>query len=154
MVAWVFAIGAAAMNINPQMPLAWSAIACAVLWGGGMVWWLGSFDPVAIIIFSLGGALFGLCWYLAMRFVFERLRMLPQSGESQANASRGKLYPWIVWATLMVITGIATSCLLDLVNPFIPGGDWHWLIKSLFVVIVWPALMWSLRPWTKRHLPA
>jgi hypothetical protein len=80
--------------------------------------------------------------------------MLPQGSETQANAPRGKLYPWMVWATLMVITGIATSCLLDFINPYIPAGDWHWLIKSLFVVIVWPALMWSLRPWMKRHLPA
>ena len=47
------------MNINPQTSLAWSAVACAVLWGGGMVWWLGSFDPVAIIIFLLGGNALG-----------------------------------------------------------------------------------------------
>ena len=130
-----------------------SAVACAMLWSGGMVWWLGSLDIAAIIVFSLAGALFGLCWYLAMRFIFECMRLLPQ-GEQAPDVPRGKFYPWMVWGMLMVITGVVTSCLLDLVNPLIPAGDWHWLIKSLFVIIVWPALMWSLRPLMKRHLPA
>jgi len=40
------------------------------------------------------------------------------------------------------------------VNPLLPGGDLHWLARSLFVIIVWPALVWSLRPLVKRHLPA
>jgi hypothetical protein len=143
------------MNINPITALKWSAFACAVLWGGGMVWWIGSFDPAAIVIFSLGGVVFGLCWYLAMRFIFECLRLVPGSSAGEANgAARGKFYTWMVWATLMVISGIATAFLLDLVDPLIPAGDWHWLIKSLFVVIVWPALMWSFRPFMKRHLPA
>jgi hypothetical protein len=153
MMASTFAIGAAPMNVNPHTSLKWSAIACAVVWSGGMVWWLGSLDVAAIVIFSLAGALFGLCWYLAMRFIFECMRLLPRDERTPA-APFGKLYPWMVWATLMVITGIATACLLDLVSPLIPAGDWHWLFKSLFVVIVWPALMWSLRPFMKRHLPA
>src|SRR5262249_41454522 len=105
------------MTVNPHTSLKWSAVVCASLWSGGMVWWLGSFDIAAIVIFSLAGTLFGLCWYLAMRFIFECMRLLPQ-GEDAARAPRGKLYPWMVWATLMVVTGIATSCLLDLVNPF------------------------------------
>jgi uncharacterized membrane protein YedE/YeeE len=65
----------------------------------------------------------------------------------------GKLYRWIVWAGLMAVTGIATAFLLDLVSPLVPAGDWHWLVQSFFVIIVWPALMWSLRPIAKRHLP-
>jgi len=34
-----------------------------------------------------------------------------------------------------------------------PAGDWHWLIRSLFIIIVWPALMWLLRPLVKRRVP-
>ena len=41
---------------NPHASLKWSAVACAVLWSGGMVWWLGSIDIAAIVIFSLAGA--------------------------------------------------------------------------------------------------
>jgi hypothetical protein len=59
-----------------------------------------------------------------------------------------------MWSGRTTLSGIATTSLLDLISPFIPSGDWHWLIKSLFIILVWPALMWSLRPWTRCHLPA
>ena len=60
----------------------------------------------------------------------------------------------MIWTVLMSLSGIATACLLDLVGPLMPSGDGHWLISSLFVVTVWSALMWSLRPVMKRYLPA
>ncbi len=142
------------MNLGPSKTLKWSGVACAVLWGGGMIWWMGAFDPAAIVIFSIGGAVFGLCWYLAMRFVFAALRMLPRDGHaSAADVPRGKFHRWMVWSALMTLTGITTAATLDLVNPLLPAGDMHWLARSLFVIIVWPALMWSLRPFVKRHLP-
>jgi len=143
------------MNLNPTTTLKWASAACAVLWSAGMIWWLGSFDPAAIVIFSIGGVVFGLCWYLAMRFIFATLRVLPRNDEAAVNdAPRGKFYRWMVWAALMTLTGITTVASLDLVNPLLPGGDMHWLARSLFVIIVWPVLMWSLRPFVKRHLPA
>ena len=138
------------MRLNSTTSLKWGGFVGALLWSGWMMWWVGSFDLAAIVIIAIGGVVFGLCWYLAMRFLFQR--RLPRDRDT--DAPRGKLYPWIVWAILMTVTGIATACLLDLVDPLIPSGDWHWLIRSLFVIVVWPALMWPLRPFVKRHLPA
>jgi hypothetical protein len=143
------------MNLDPSRTLKWSGVACAMLWSAGMIWCIGSFDPAAIVIFSVAGVLFGLCWYLAMRFIFATLRMLPRNDEATVGeARRGKFYRWMVWAALMTLTGITTAATLDLVNPLLPAGDMHWLARSLFVIVVWPALMWSLRPFVKRHLPA
>jgi len=142
------------MNLNPSTTLKWSALVCAVLWSGWMVWWIGSFDLPTLVIFSIGGLLFGLGWYVAMRFIFESARLLSRDDRQPVDLPRGTFNRWIVWSGLMVVTGIATACLLDLVNPLIPAGNWHWLIRSLFVVVVWPALAWSLRPLLKRHLPA
>lgn len=59
------------MRLNPSTSLKWSGFVCAVLWSGGMMWWMGSVDPAAIVIISIGGAVFGLCWYLAMRFLLK-----------------------------------------------------------------------------------
>jgi hypothetical protein len=155
MVVWGFGYWSRAMKINPNTSLKIGAIVGAVLWGGWMMWWIGSFDLATVIIFSVGSALFGFGWYVAMRFVFEGLRLSSRAGEANvAVAPRGKLSAWMVWAGLMVVTGIATACMLDLVSPFIPSGDWRWLIRSLFIIMVWPALMWSVRTWVKRYLPA
>jgi hypothetical protein len=143
------------MNLDPSRALKWSAAAGAMAWSAGMIWWIGSFDPAAIVIFSIAGVLFGLCWYLAMRFIFASLRMLPRDDDGAGdNAPRGKFYRWMVWAVLMTLTGVTTAALLDLVNPLLPAGDLHWLMRSLFIIIVWPGLVWSLRPFVKRHLPA
>ena len=96
--------------------------------------------------------MFSVCWYLAMRLVFER-RRAPDGG-GDVGSRRGRLYAWIVWAVLIALTGIVTAGLLDLVDPLVPDGDWHWLIGSLFVIVVWRAQMWSLRPFLRRYLPA
>jgi hypothetical protein len=120
-----------------------------------MIWWSGSLAPADIIILSICGAAFGHVWYVAMRFVLSHMRRLPRdSGDGVEVTRLSRLYVWTVWAGLMALTGIATACLLDLVSRLLPSGDWHWLISSLFVVVVWPALMWSLRPLMKRHLSA
>ena len=77
------------------------------------------------------------------------------AGAAALNTSptRGKVYPWVAWTALMALTGISTAFLLDVVAPLIPAGDWHWLIRSLFIINVWPALMWLLRPLVKRRVP-
>ena len=143
------------MNSKPDASLKWSALAFALLWGGGMLWWGGSFELANIVILAICGGVAGVCWFVAMRFIFQGAARLPRDGRaSKAVRSRVKFYPWAVWTGLMSLTGIATACLLDLVGPIIPPGDGHWLISALFVVTVWPALMWSLRPLMRRHLPA
>jgi hypothetical protein len=55
---------------------------------------------------------------------------------------------------LMASTGVATAFFRSLADPYIPAGFWYRLLSGLFVVVVWPALMWSLRPLLKHHLPA
>jgi hypothetical protein len=152
MVAWGPSRWSFAMTGDPTASLKWSALAFAVLWSGGMLWWNGSLELANIVILAICGGVVGACWFVAMRFIFEGAGLLPRA--AAASASRGKLYPWMVWTVLMSMTGIATACLLDLINPLLPPGAAHWLISSLFVVTVWPALMWSLRPLMKRHLPA
>lgn len=143
------------MNTNPAISLKWSAIVFGLLWTGWMVWFTGSFSPASVISLAVCGAMVGYFWNMAMRFMFERAGLFSRDGDAGTEpASRGKLYAWLVWGGQMILSGIATVCLLDLVSPFMPAGDWHWLIKSLFIILVWPALMWSLRPWTRRHLPA
>jgi hypothetical protein len=149
MVAWgIFRRWSCAVNKDPSTPLKISAIAFALLWTTWMLWWSGSPEPANIVILAICGGVAGMCWFVATRFIFRRARLL-----ARTEVPRGKLYPWIVWTALMALTGIATAFLLDLVAPLIPAGDWHWLIRSLFVIIVWPALVWSLRPLLKRHLP-
>jgi hypothetical protein len=54
----------------------------------------------------------------------------------------------------MVVTGLATAFLAGLVDPIIPAGEWHQLIRSVFIVVTWPALGLLLRPFVKGHLPA
>jgi hypothetical protein len=141
------------MTLDPVTSLKWSAFAGAILWGGGMIWWIGSFDLAAIIIFSIGSALFGFGWYAGMRFIFEGFHLLPKHDAGADNTPRSKFHVWMVWIGAMLLTGLSTVWLLGLVSPIIPPGDRHELIRQIFVVVTWPSLMWSLRPMIKRHLP-
>jgi hypothetical protein len=143
------------VDTNPAISLRWSAIVFAMLWTGWMVWFTGSFNLAGAVSFAVCGVMVGYFWYLAMRFVFKRAGLFSGNADGGTEpAPRGKPYRWVVWAGQMTLTGIATACLLNLISPFIPAGDWHWLLRSLFIILVWPALMWSLRPWMRRHLPA
>ena len=139
------------MILNPTTSLKGGAVVAAILWACWMIWWSGSPAPANIIILSICGVAFGYVWYVAMRYVLAHMRRSSRDGEEPQPS---RLYLRTVWTGLMALTGIATACLLDLVSPLIPSGDWHWLISSLFVIVVWPALMWSLRPVIERHLPA
>jgi hypothetical protein len=141
------------MTLNPSTSLERSAIVAAILWTGWMIWWSGSLAPANVIILSICGVAFGYVWYVAMRYVLDHMRRSSRDSDEGVESQPSRLYAWAVWACLMALTGIVTACLLDLVSPLIPSGDWHWLISSLFVIVVWPALMWSLRPLMKRHLP-
>jgi hypothetical protein len=46
---------------------------------------------------------------------------------------------------LMVLTGLATSALHGLIEPRLPPGEWHVLVTSMFIFVVWPTLTWLLR---------
>jgi formate hydrogenlyase subunit 3/multisubunit Na+/H+ antiporter MnhD subunit len=154
MVARRFCHRSDAMKLNPFITLKWGAAVAAVFWIGWMLWWSESFEPANIVILATCGAAFGFAWYYAMRFVFRHMFRLTSDGRIDATlAPRSRLCVWAIWAGFMVLTGIATDWLLELVSPLIPAGDWHWLISASFVVLVWPALMWSMRPLLKRHLP-
>jgi hypothetical protein len=142
------------MTMTPSTPLKLGAIAFAVLWTFWMLWWSGSLDRANVVILTLCGAVAGYLWYLAMRWLFRRIRLHPpgDSGEA-AHAASERIYPWIFWAVLMVLTGVATAGLLDLVDPLIPAGEQHRLISALFIVVVWPSLMWCLPLLMKRRFP-
>jgi hypothetical protein len=144
------------MNMQSQMSLKWSATAFAVLWTVWMVWWSGSIQPANVVILAICGVMVGYFWYLGMHWFFQSAPRSPAANgdaDDRGPPRRG-LHAWLVWAALMVSTGIATAALRRLADPFIPAGDWHALLSGLFVVIVWPALAWSLRPLLKSRLPA
>jgi hypothetical protein len=142
------------MTVSPSTPLKLGAVAFAVLWTLWMLWWSGSLDRVNVAMLTICGAVAGYLWYLAMRWLFTRMRLGAAGESTNAPETRGgKIYPWIVWAGLMVGTGIATASLLDLVDPWIPAGEQHRLISALFIVVVWPTLMWCLPLLLKRRFP-
>ena len=142
------------MTMTPSTPLKLGAVAFAVLWTLWMLWWSGSLDRVNVAMLTICGAVAGYAWYLAMRWLFQRMRLgTEDAGPDSPHASRGKIYPWIVWAGLMVVTGVATAALLDLVDPLIPMGEQHRLISALFIVVIWPSLMWCLPLLVKCRFP-
>jgi hypothetical protein len=143
------------MTVSPSAPLKLGAVAFAVLWTLWMLWWSGSLDRAHVAMLTICGAVAGYLWYLGMRWLFARMRLAAAGKGTDAPAApRGKIYPWIVWAGLMAGTGVATAGLLDLVDPWIPAGDQHRLISALFIVVVWPSLMWCLPLLLKRRFPA
>jgi hypothetical protein len=155
MVFWGLCHWSDAMKLNSFTTLKWGSVVLAIFWTGWMMYWTGSFDVAAIVIWSICGAAFGVFWYFGMRLAFKHIFLLAPDGTPMTpGAPRSKLYVWMVWTGFMVLSGIATRYLLELASPLIPQGNWHWLISALFVVLVWPALMWSMRPLIKRHLPA
>jgi hypothetical protein len=142
------------MTMTPSTPLKLGATAFAVLWTLWMLWWSGSLDRVKVAMLTICGAVAGYLRYLAMCWLFRRIRFHAPGDSSEAlQAARGKIYPWITWAALMALTGIATAGLLDLVDPLIPAGEQHRLISALFIVVVWPSLMWCLPLLMKHRFP-
>lgn len=48
-------------------------------------------------------------------------------------------------ALLLLLTGIATAWLRVTIEPWLPPGEWHAMLTALFLLVLWPALAWSLR---------
>jgi hypothetical protein len=144
------------MNMNSTTSLKWSSIVFAVIWTIWMVWWSGSLQPADVGILAICGVLVGYLWYLGMRWYFRRTQLSSAAdrGAEDREAPQRKLHAWLLWAALMASTGVATAFLRGLADPYIPAGNWHRLLSGLFVIVVWPALMWSLRPLLKHRLPA
>ena len=64
--------------MRPETPLKLSSIAFALLWTAWMVFWSGVFNLVNIGILTVCGALAAWLWYLAMRWSFPRIGLLPR----------------------------------------------------------------------------
>ena len=52
------------MSPNPSTSLKWSAFVCAVIWTGAMVWSVGPFDLLAVIIFSIDAGTIGVSGFV------------------------------------------------------------------------------------------
>lgn len=141
------------MSLNSTTPLKCGAILLAALWMGAMLWRIGAIGPIEALVFAVCGATGAYGWYQAIRLGFSRYGLLPPERDETAEARRGKVYPWVVFVVAMLVTRQMTVWLLDVVNPLMPAEDWHQLTKALFIVFVWPGLMWSLRPLIRHHLP-
>ena len=61
-----------------ETPLKMSSIAFAILWTAWMVCWSGVFKLVNIVILAACGALAAWLWFLAMRWYFRRIGLLPR----------------------------------------------------------------------------
>jgi phosphate/sulfate permease len=144
------------MNVNSTTSLKWSSILFAVLWTIWMVWWSGSLQPANVVILGICGTLLAYLWYFGMRWYLRRAQRFSAADESgdRREQPHRSFRAWLVWAALMISTGVATAFLRGLADPHIPAGHWHGLLSGLFVVVVWPSLMWSLHHLLKRHLPA
>lgn len=65
-----------------------SAIAFTIFWVGAMLWWSGEHHPANIIILTICGTIAGYLWYLAMRWAFQRLHLLPLNGDHGRETPR------------------------------------------------------------------
>ncbi len=63
--------------MKPAVPLKLCSIAFAVLWTCGMLWSSGEIDRANVIILSICGALAGVGWYYAMRWVLHYTNLIP-----------------------------------------------------------------------------
>ena len=64
--------------MNPETQLKLCAMMFTVLWTGWMLWSVGSFDRVNVIMMATCGSVAGYAWYRAMRWQFRRSGMLPR----------------------------------------------------------------------------
>ena len=64
-----------------------AAVFFSIFWIGGMLWWSGEYHPAYIILLAVCGTLGGYLWYLAMRWVFEHMYLLPPNGDQNGGAA-------------------------------------------------------------------
>jgi hypothetical protein len=61
------------------------AIAFTIFWVGAMLWWSGEHHLANVIILTICGTIAGYLWYLAMRWVFQHMRLLSPNGDRGAG---------------------------------------------------------------------
>jgi hypothetical protein len=144
-----------AMNLtmNPTTGLRLSAIFFTVFWTAGMVWLSRTSAPASVILTVIGGCIAGYLWYRTMRWLLtvRRVPSAARSGWFGRNAASAMTNRWTDWAVLMVLSGVATAYLRGYADAFIPAGEWHQWLSGLFVIVVWPSLMWSLQRVFRRY---
>jgi hypothetical protein len=62
------------------------AIFFTIFWIGAMLWWTSEYHPANIIILAICGTVGGYLWYLAMRWVFQRMHLLALNGNHGAGS--------------------------------------------------------------------
>ena len=72
--------------MDPTRRLKWSSVAFTVLWTAWMIWWSGDLHAANIIILTICGAVAGYLWFLAMRWQFRRMGMLPRQNQPGSTA--------------------------------------------------------------------
>ena len=65
--------------MKPEFPLKLSSIGFAILWTAWMIWWSGAFNVVNVGILTACAALAAWLWFLAMRWYFRRIGLLPRA---------------------------------------------------------------------------
>jgi hypothetical protein len=63
--------------MNPETQLKLCAIMFTILWTAWMLWSVGSFDRVHVIMMTICGSAAGYAWYRAMRWQFRRSGLFP-----------------------------------------------------------------------------
>ena len=74
--------------MNPETQLKLCAALFTVLWTGWMLWSVGSFDRVNVIMMATCGSAAGYAWYRAMRWQFRRSGMLPGNENSAGPTAK------------------------------------------------------------------
>ena len=60
----------------------------SIFWIGAMLWWSGEYHPAYIILLAVCGTIGGYLWYLAMRWMFRRMHLLPLNRDHRAGHER------------------------------------------------------------------
>ena len=112
--------------IYPSTRVKLAAVLLAAVWVTGTVW-DAPFSWFNLAATSVSGGLLAGLWFRVMHGPMR----FGTAYASETGAARR-----LGWAALMLATGFATSYLHRHVDP---------LLSNLFIVTVWPALMWPLR---------
>ena len=61
---------------------------------------------------------------------------------------------WIVfgWIALILLSGVTTLIVLGSVSHLIAPGQWHDLVATMFVMVVWPFITLAFRFCAKHRL--
>jgi hypothetical protein len=112
--------------IYPSTRVKLAAVLLAAVWVAGTVW-AAPFSWLNLAATSVSGALLAGLWFRVMHGPMRFGTAF--TGEISRVRRLG-------WAALMLATGFAASYLHSHVDP---------LLSNLFIVTVWPALMWPLQ---------